>query len=76
MTIAIAVMSRIFRYSGMQLPDHDPTLTVDEVKRQYAVAYPELVSAAIEGPTEENGQQVYQFVRAVRTKGGLCEPRT
>ena len=69
MTITVTTLTRQFRYNGMTLPDTDPTMTVDQVKNAYAVAYPELVSAAIEGPTEKDGVLTFEFRRGVGTKG-------
>lgn len=69
MSITVTALTRTFRYNGMTLPDADPTMTVEQVKAAYAVAYPELVSAAIEGPTEKDGVLTYEFRRGVGTKG-------
>lgn len=69
MTIAVTALSRAFRYNGMTLPDHDSTMSVEQVKNAYAVAYPELVSATIEGPTEKDGVLTYEFRRGAGTKG-------
>ena len=65
----VTVLTRSFRYSGIPLADLDPSATVDQIKAMYAPAYPELNNSIVEGPTEENGNLVYEFRRAVGTKG-------
>lgn len=60
---------RSFRFNKRVLPDPNPRLTPEQVKDLYAAQFPELASAAIEGPELKDGQQVYGFVRQVGTKG-------
>lgn len=60
---------RSFRFNNRTLPDPNPKLTPLQVKDLYAAQFPELASAAIEGPELKSGQQVYGFARQVGTKG-------
>ena len=67
MTVTPAV--RIFGYSGVDLPDPDPRLSPEEVKAAYTTLYPELATAAINGPEAVGDKLRYEFVRAVGVKG-------
>lgn len=64
-----APLPRVFRYNSVELEDpgleHDPI----EVRNLYAATYPEITSAAIEGPDVKDGKRVYTFRKAVGTKG-------
>lgn len=65
---------RIFRYNSIELEDPGPQYDSAEVRNLYSATYPEIVNAAIEGPTKEGDKVVYTFRRAVGTKGaGLRE---
>ena len=58
-----------FRFNKCVSPDPNPRLTPAQVKDLHAAQFPELASAAIEGPELRGGQQVYGFARQVGTKG-------
>ena len=60
---------REFLYSGIKLPDPNPEMSLEQVREVYSPAYPELTTAAIEGPEVTNETLVYRFVRAVGAKG-------
>jgi PRTRC genetic system protein C len=60
--------TREFKYAGVVLKDL-PGKTLEEVRTFYANLYPEIVNAAIEGPTIVGAKTVYEFRRAVGTKG-------
>ncbi len=62
-------VTRSFRFNKRVLPDPNPRLSPAQVKDLYATQFPELTSAAIEGPELKNGQQVYGFATQVGTKG-------
>ena len=62
-------ITRSFRFNNRTLPDPNPKLSPAQVKDLYAAQFPELASAAIEGPELKSGQQVYGFARQVGTKG-------
>ena len=63
------LVTRSFKVGNRVLPDPNPALSPAQVKDLYAAQYPELASAAVEGPELRNGQQVYSFPRQVGTKG-------
>lgn len=65
----IATLTREFRYNGVALPDPGPQHTLEQVRDFYAAMYPEITSAAIEGPENIGAKTVYTFRRAVGTKG-------
>lgn len=69
MAIKTTVLTRTFSYSGMTLPDPGKGLSPEEVRDVYAATYPELISAAIEGPEQKGGNLVYTFRKGVGTKG-------
>jgi PRTRC genetic system protein C len=59
---------RSFRYSGLVLPDPDPSLGIEAVRSVYASSYPEITTAAVSGPELVDGKYVYTFKAAVGTK--------
>lgn len=65
----VTQLTRVFSYNGMELPDPGATLSVQDVRDVYSAAYPELNTAAIEGPETRNDRLVYTFRRAAGTKG-------
>ncbi len=67
--IETKVLSRIFTYNGVRLPDPDPRMTPEEVKTVYSHQYAELATAAITGPEATGETLQYSFVRAIGTKG-------
>ena len=60
---------REFKYNGVALKDPGPGFTLEQVREFYATLYPEIINAAIEGPTTAGAKTVYEFRRAVGTKG-------
>lgn len=69
MTIETKGLVRTFRYNSVDLPDPGQQYTIEQVRDFYAATYPEIVSAAVEGPEEKDGKLQYTFRRAVGTKG-------
>lgn len=65
----ISVVTRKFKYNGITLPDPGSTFSPTEVRDLYSATYPEILSAAIEGPVIKGAEMVYTFRRAVGTKG-------
>jgi len=63
------LVTRSFKFNKRVLPDPNPKLSPLQVRDLYAAQFPELASAAIEGPELKNGQQVYTLARQVGTKG-------
>ena len=62
-------LEREFSYNGLRLADPNPNLTVEEVRNLYAAAYPEITTAAIEGPEAVGNKLIYRFSRSIGTKG-------
>lgn len=69
MTIETAELVRTFKYNSVDLPDPGPQYTAEQVRDLYSATYPEITSAAIEGPEQKDGKLVYSFRKAVGTKG-------
>jgi len=69
MALKIETLVRVFAFNGVRLPDPNPKFTVEQVRDMYLNTYPELATAAIEGPTPVNGALQYTFLRAVGAKG-------
>jgi PRTRC genetic system protein C len=69
MSLIATPLKRVFRYNSVTLPDPGPTYTVEQVRDLYAATYPEITSAAVEGPEEDGDTLTYTFRRAVGTKG-------
>ena len=65
----VHVLEREFLYNGVKLPDTTPTMTPEQVRDTYTHLYPEIATAAIEGPETVAGKLVYKFVRAIGAKG-------
>lgn len=69
MALSVAKMTRVFQFNGIRLPDPNPAMTVDEVKALYAAQYPELATAAVNGPEAAGDKMRYTFERAIGSKG-------
>lgn len=65
----VETLAREFSFNGVRLPDPNPKLTVDEVRSLFAATYPEITTAAIEGPEAVGNTLIYRFSRAIGTKG-------
>jgi PRTRC genetic system protein C len=55
MAIRIERLERLFLFNGVKLPDPNPDFTVEQVRDMYVNTYPELATAAVEGPTPAKG---------------------
>ncbi len=69
MAIKVAPMTRVFVFGGAKLPDPNPNMTVEEVRAFYAAQYPELATAAVNGPEAVGERLRYTFERAIGAKG-------
>jgi PRTRC genetic system protein C len=63
------VLSRIFNFNGVRLPDPDAKLSPEEVRNLYAHQYPDIATASITGPEAVGDKLRYQFTRAIGSKG-------
>ncbi|WP_321891026.1 MULTISPECIES: PRTRC system protein C [Burkholderia cepacia complex] len=69
MAISIAALVREFTYNGMALMDPGPAFSADQVRDLYTAQYPELTTAAVDGPDIKGEVAHYKFVRAAGAKG-------
>jgi PRTRC genetic system protein C len=69
MAVEFERIRRIFRYNALEIPDPDPNMSVDKIKRLLANQYPELNNAAVEGPERVGGDHVFTLKRSIGTKG-------
>lgn len=69
MALSIVALPRVFHYNGTELPDPNPTLTAEKVRELYVARFPELSTAAVNGPEARNKKMIYTFVRSVGAKG-------
>jgi PRTRC genetic system protein C len=67
--VTVTPTIREFAYSGLKLVDLDSKLSPEEIKAAYALQYPELATAAIQGPEAVGDKLRYEFVRAIGAKG-------
>ncbi|MGF7135999.1 PRTRC genetic system protein C [Paraburkholderia sp. EB58] len=69
MSISITTLLREFVYNGVSFVDPGPTFSPDEVRDLYSAQYPELTTAAIDGPEITAETARYTFRRAAGAKG-------
>ena len=69
MSISIAAIVREFTYNGMALLDPGPAFSPDQVRDLYTAQYPELTTAAVDGPEVKGDVMAYKFVRAAGATG-------
>ena len=69
MALQATLITRKFKYNGMNLADPSPEKTPDQVRVFYAMQFPELINSVIDGPVTQGGQSTYTFTRAVGSKG-------
>ncbi|TDN59055.1 PRTRC system protein C [Paraburkholderia sp. BL10I2N1] len=69
MSISISKLVREFAYNEVKFVDPGPTFSPDEVRDLYSAQYPELTTAAIEGPVYDGETARYTFRRAAGAKG-------
>lgn len=65
----IETLTREFKYNGVVLLDPGAGMDPAAVRTFYAVRYPELVNAVVEGPETKGGKMVYTFKKSAETKG-------
>jgi PRTRC genetic system protein C len=65
----IQKLTRKFKYNGIDLQDPNPGMSAEEVRELYAMQFPELNNAVVEGPVTTGTEQTFTFVRAVGSKG-------
>lgn len=74
MAMQSQVIDRVFKYGAMTLEDPGIQYSPEQVMAFYANTYAELTNAAVEGPEEKDGKNLYTFRKAVGTKGASDGP--
>ena len=71
MSLTATAVQRVFLYNGrtLQAPPSDTPMTADQVRQFYAAIHPDLLNATVEGPRFEGNQEIFEFRRAIGTKG-------
>lgn len=69
MTLAISAVVRLFQYNGVPLMDPGPSFSPEAVRDLYTAQYPELTTAAVDGPELAGAIARYRFARAAGAKG-------
>lgn len=69
MPVTATKMTRQFLFNGVRLPDPGEYMSVDDVKALYSAQYPELATAAVNGPEAVGDKMRYTFERAIGSKG-------
>jgi PRTRC genetic system protein C len=67
--VEVSQAVREFKYNGVALKDPGAEYSIEQVREFYSTIYPEIVNADIEGPENVGTKVVYEFRRAVGTKG-------
>jgi PRTRC genetic system protein C len=67
--MTIETMTREFRYGELRLGDPNPKLSVEEVRAAFSASYPEISTATVTGPEAIGNKLVYNFTKAIGTKG-------
>ena len=73
MALQIQGHKRVFKImkdkKEVELPDPNPTMSIEEVQKFYSGKYPEINNSTAAGPTIVGGNAEYSFKTAVGTKG-------
>jgi PRTRC genetic system protein C len=67
--VIVTPVQRIFGFAGITLPDIDRNMSPEEIKAAHSVQYPELTTAAINGPEIVGDKLRYEFHVAIGSKG-------
>ncbi|ABF13098.1 MULTISPECIES: PRTRC system protein C [Cupriavidus] len=73
MALEIVKLIRQFSYNGMTFMDPGAAFTPDQVRDVYSAQYPELTTAAVDGPEVKDGVARFTFVRAAGAKGAYAQ---
>src|ERR1017187_4965036 len=72
MAIKVERMTRDFVFNNIHLPDPNPELPNEKVREIHAMTYPEISTAAVEGPEILGNRLRYTFSRAVEIRGAFA----
>lgn len=64
MAVAILTLTRLFRFSGRDLADPDPSMQPQDVLKHYARQFPRLNGGKVVDPINEGDSQIYEFRQA------------
>jgi PRTRC genetic system protein C len=67
--LKVVALPREFYYNGTKIPDPNPNMSVEQVRDMLTPRFPELATAAIQGPEDMGTEQRITFVRAIGEKG-------
>lgn len=73
MALEVKALAREFSYNGMTLMDPGAQFTPDQVRDMYTAQYPELTTAAVDGPEHTGDVVRFTFVRAAGAKGAYAQ---
>jgi len=71
MALNITTAVRVFKIDkkGIEIPDPDPRMSLENVMSLYSGMYPELTTATIHGPEYGDDKVIYTFKSVIGTKG-------
>ena len=67
--VKVTSLPREFYFNGSRIPDPDPGMSVEQVREMITPRFPELATAAVNGPEDTGTAQRYTFVRSIGEKG-------
>ncbi|SDD58330.1 PRTRC system protein C [Cupriavidus sp. YR651] len=73
MALEVKKLLRQFCYNGMTFVDPGPSFTPEQVRDIYSAQYPELTTAAVDGPEVKDETARFTFVRAAGAKGAHAQ---
>ena len=69
LNITTAVRVFVIDKTGIEIPDPDPKLSLENVMALYSAMYPELTTATVHGPEYRDDKVIYRFKSVIGTKG-------
>ena len=69
LNITTAVRVFVIDKTGVEIPDPDPKLSLEDVMALYSGMFPELTTATIHGPEYKEDKVIYRFKSVIGTKG-------
>ncbi len=67
--INVKNVARVFLFKGLRLPDPNPKITSDEVRKVYCTTHPELINAKVSVGRLVNDQMEFEFEVEVGHRG-------
>jgi len=69
LNITTAVRVFVIDKTGVEIPDPDPKMPLENVMSLYSGMYPELTTATVHGPEYRDDKAIYRFKSVIGTKG-------